>query len=510
MRRRNLIINGVLVVGVVVVGTAAYLSVGTDSKSAATTSRTTTVEQGTVVATVAGSGNVTSGVNESVSFSDCSGKLTSVLVSAGQHVTTGQKLASVDPTSAAQSLEAAQLNYNAAVASAQDAITQAQSSVSSAQTSYNDDVASAGQSVTSAQEAVDTDNTAISNDNATVAADQVALAKAQATKNQQKIQAAESALSQAESQLTKDQAQLTKDQPQLTSAQTQLTSTEAKDQSQIDSAQTSLEQAQAPTSQGNTSVATSAISLTNAKKTLSECTLTSPGPGTITAVNGTVGQTPSTSSSTSSSGSSGGSDSSGGSGNSTGTGTSTSSSSSSSSSGFITMVDMTKLEIDTDFSESDIASLQVGQPAAVVFSALPSATSSAGTTVNGKVTAIDVTSTVTSNVVDYGVTIALVYPPADLRLGQTGSVTVTTAQKTNVLYALTTAITTTGVGKTVMVKDGATTKQVTVTTGVAGNSTTEILTGVTAGQTLVIPTTTTTSTTFGGGGLTGVGGTGRR
>ena len=36
-----------------------------------------------------------------------------------------------------------------------------------------------------------------------------------------------------------------------------------------------------------------------------------------------------------------------------------------------------------------------------------------------------------------------------MRLGQTGTVTVTTANKANVLYVSTTAITTTGVGKTV-------------------------------------------------------------
>ena len=47
-----------------------------------------------------------------------------------------------------------------------------------------------------------------------------------------------------------------------------------------------------------------------------------------------------------------------------------------------------------------------------MFSALTSATNPSGTTLVGKVTAIDPTSTVTSSVVTYGATITLTKPPA--------------------------------------------------------------------------------------------------
>ena len=167
------------------------------------------------------------------------------------------------------------------------------------------------------------------------------------------------------------------------------------------------------------------------------------------------------------------------------------------------MVNMDDLVIDTSVSEADVASVKVGQSASVVFSALTSPTNPSGTTVAGKVTAIDPTSTVTSSVVTYGATVTLVNPPATLRLGQTGTVTVTTASKTNVLYVSTTAITTTGVGKTVTLSSGGTTRTVRITTGVAGDSTTEVTSGLTAGQTVVLPTTTTTTTN---GGIPGVGG----
>jgi multidrug efflux pump subunit AcrA (membrane-fusion protein) len=162
------------------------------------------------------------------------------------------------------------------------------------------------------------------------------------------------------------------------------------------------------------------------------------------------------------------------------------------------MANMADLVIDTSVSESDVASVKVGQSASVVFSALTSAANPSGTTVTGKVTAIDPTSTVTSSVVTYGATVTLVKPPAGVRLGQTGTVTITTAHKTNVLYVSTTAITTTGVGKTVTLSSGGTTRSIRITTGVAGDSTTEVTSGLSAGQTVVLPTTTITSTSNGG------------
>ena len=96
---------------------------------------------------------------------------------------------------------------------------------------------------------------------------------------------------------------------------------------------------------------------------------------------------------------------------STGSTGSTGSSSSSSSSGFITISEISGLEVTAGFSESDVADVKVGQTAAVTFSALTD------TTVAGKVTAIDSTSTVTSNVVTYNVTIALDNPPATVKSG---------------------------------------------------------------------------------------------
>jgi len=187
----------------------------------------------------------------------------------------------------------------------------------------------------------------------------------------------------------------------------------------------------------------------------------------------------------------------------------------STSSGFITISDLTKIVIPATVSESDIGSVKVGETASVTFSALTGATGTGGTTVAGTVSEVDQTSTVSSNVVSYGVTISLTSVPAGLRLGQSATIVITTASKTGVLRLSSSAITTLGASKTVTVQsaDGKSTSVVTVSTGLTGNGVTEITSGLKAGQVVVIPSTTASSTSNllggSGGGLLGGTGPGR-
>ena len=130
-------------------------------------------------------------------------------------------------------------------------------------------------------------------------------------------------------------------------------------------------------------------------------------------------------------------------------------------------------------------------------------------------TAVSPTSTVTSNVVTYDVTIALVDPPSTVRDGMTADVAVVVANKANVLELPSAAITSTGRLSTVNLLVNGKQTVTTVTTGLVGTSTTEVLTGVKAGDVVVEPTvsvtaSTSTSTggtgrTFGGGGFGGGG-----
>ena len=69
-----------------------------------------------------------------------------------------------------------------------------------------------------------------------------------------------------------------------------------------------------------------------------------------------------------------------------------------------------------------------------------------------------------------------------MRLGQSGTATITTSSKQNVLRVASNAITTVGPLKTATLVTGKTTQVVTVTTGLTGNGETEIDSGLKAGD----------------------------
>jgi HlyD family secretion protein len=228
-------------------------------------------------------------------------------------------------------------------------------------------------------------------------------------------------------------------------------------------------------------------------KAVTETVLRAPISGTVTAVNASVGDTVGSSSSSSSSSSSGG-------GAVTGGGATTDAATS--GSGVVTIENLKKLEVIAGFAEADAIKIKPGQPATVTLAALTS------TTVAGKVTAVSPTSTVTSNVVTYDVTIRLIDPPATVRDGMTADVAVVVSRKTNVLELASAAITSTGPVSTVTVLANGKQTSTVVTTGLVGASTTEVLTGVKEGDVVVEPTISVTASsssstpsnrTFGGG-----------
>ena len=85
-----------------------------------------------------------------------------------------------------------------------------------------------------------------------------------------------------------------------------------------------------------------------------------------------------------------------------------------------------------------------GRAATLTFDVLP------GRTISGRVAEIDQTSTVSNNVVKYGVTVSLRNQPASLRPGHRDH-PVVTARATNVLYVPTAAVRTAGGQSTVTV-----------------------------------------------------------
>jgi macrolide-specific efflux system membrane fusion protein len=162
------------------------------------------------------------------------------------------------------------------------------------------------------------------------------------------------------------------------------------------------------------------------------------------------------------------------------------------------------LQVAADFTETDLPSLKLGQPATVTIDAI-------GADVQGKVVAIAPSAASTSgSVVTYGVTIELTDPPATARPGMSANAAVTTAQATGVISVPAVALNGSAPTYTVLVvgSDGSTQSR-DVTVGLVTSSQAEIQSGLQAGEAVVIGTTATqtqTTTTSGGFGFPGTGG----
>jgi multidrug efflux pump subunit AcrA (membrane-fusion protein) len=228
-------------------------------------------------------------------------------------------------------------------------------------------------------------------------------------------------------------------------------------------------------------------------------TLTAPVAGVVTAVDGSVGSTVSGTGSTVSRGaaasSSSGSAAAGLGGN--------GSSGSSGSSAFISLDSLSQLEVVSGFAEADATRLAAGDPATISFPALPDVE------VAGRVVGVSSTSTVVSNVVTYDVTIALVNPPPEVKEGMTANIDVVVETRRNVLELPTAAITTNGTVSTVELLVKGEPVVTRVQTGIVGNSTTEIVSGLRRGDVVVVPTVSvsaaSTTPTGGGGAFFGGG-----
>ena len=99
--RKNLIVNGSLVVVAVAIGVGAYANLGSGASTTATRETVVTAKRGVVLSTVSSTGNVEATTDLGVSFQQ-SGKVTGIFVKAGDQVTQGQQLAQVDDTQQAR------------------------------------------------------------------------------------------------------------------------------------------------------------------------------------------------------------------------------------------------------------------------------------------------------------------------------------------------------------------------------------------------------------------------
>lgn len=331
-----------------------------------------------------------------------------------------------------------------------------------------------GYAVTDAQSALTTDQnrlTALQNDAKTIRGDEQKIAQDQTAIANAKRTAASTRQRDAQSIASAEQ--------QVTSGQLSVRS------ARVGNAVKQAPPTAAALASAKGSIVQATIAVANARKTLSEATLRAPVAGVIASVNGTVGTAVSGSGSSASSPTASSASSAGGSG----TG---------SSSGFVTLTQLTGMEILASFSETDAAKLRVNQPATVTVDALPSKQLAAHV---ASISPIAATSS--SGVVTYDVIFALDRSAAQLRPGMTANVNVVSSEEDGVVHVPTAAVTGSGSNATVTVLENGKQRRVSVVAGLVGDSSTAILSGLKAGAEVVLPSVSISS----GSGSTGFGGT---
>jgi multidrug efflux pump subunit AcrA (membrane-fusion protein) len=161
--------------------------------------------------------------------------------------------------------------------------------------------------------------------------------------------------------------------------------------------------------------------------------------------------------------------------------------------------------VDATLDESGVAKVKAGQQAVVTFDAI------AGQQFRGQVASVTPSGTTTQGVVTFPVTITFDPKGTAIPTGLTATVKIVTQQKENVVAVSSRAVTRQGNQATVnVVKEDGTLESRTVQTGITGDSSTvEIVSGLSEGEKVAIPSTTAqrtgtaTSGTFGTGGLGG-------
>ena len=471
---------GVACVGAIV---AAFLVVGPASGSQATVTRTAVSARGVVQSTVSGSGNLQAASQLDLGFKT-SGTVTNIYVSQGQHVTEGQLLATLNPESAEVALEQARASLQSAIADL-------------AQEEENDGETSTGQS--SGGSGGSTTNTAY------VVSAPVSTTTSPATTSPHETTPKKREAKQPE---TAAEAGSSSSSSPTTSKPTESAATR-----------------EANIASARANVSSDRLTVQSAEQAVQNTKLYAPGDGTIVSLSGQVGETVSgggttkaSSSSSSSSGSGTGATATGGTSaaggaaaGSSSASKSSSSSSGSSSSSLATLSDLSSMQLVVALSESEIGSVKAGQPATVTVEAL------SGAKLAAHVSEVALLSTSGSGgAVSYDVTFQLDQLEAGLKVGMsaTAEVVVKQAEGVNVPTSAISA-------GSVTVKEGETQVRRRVVTGLAGNTSTIVLSGLKAGETVVLPAASSTSSSTNllsklgsrtGGGLrvgAGVGGRGR-
>jgi hypothetical protein len=237
------------------------------------------------------------------------------------------------------------------------------------------------------------------------------------------------------------------------------------------------------------------LTVQSAEEALSDTKLFAPTTGTIVSLSGEVGEAVSASGTTKASSSSSGSGSSGSGASSSAasafgatsaatgaSGSGSSGSGSSSSSSFAVLSDLSSMQLVVPLSESEVVNVRDSQPATVTIEALE------GLKLAAHVVSVATLPTSSSGVVSYDVTFQLDQLDGGLKPGMSATAEVVVKQAEGVNVP-TSAITTDTV---TVVHDGTQTSR-RVVTGLAGDSSTIVLSGLRAGEQIILPVARTTN-----------------
>ncbi len=468
--------SGQLFLFAVLAGAAAIVlllainQIGGATSSARVEREVVTADKGVVQSTVTGTGNVEPVTDDDVNF-QTSGTLTQVYVKVGQHVTKGQLLATLDPTSAELTLKEAE----AQLAADEDTLTSAEdgSSATSTATEATEEAEFVAYTPPSGTTTTATTTTGTTTTGTTTAAQTTTTTPTSTTTTT----AAEPTTTTTSSAATPG-----------TGASTASGATGGSSTSS--SSSTSAASTAATIAADKVTVEKDKQAVTSDRTALAQTKLRAPEAGTIVSLESlSAGDSVSSGSdsSASSSSDSSGSDSTGSSTSAAASSSSASSSSSSSSTGFAEIASLHKLSMTVSFDESDISKLKVGQTATVTLEALT------GVELAAKVTAISPLGTTSSSVVSYDATLTLEQQDARVKPGMSASAAVIVKQGQGVTVP-NDAVTGTGSLGTVTedVNGKSVSKQVVV--GQRGDSRTVITSGLPAGTQLFVTTTLPSST----------------
>lgn len=454
------------------------------------------VERVTMATGVSSTGSLSAASEQNLGFAQ-GGQLTAVDVRVGDRVTAGQVLASIDPAPARQALDAQKAQLRAAEAQLDrvkdsPGVDDANDSLSQAK-----DILEAVTDQVSQQD--DADRVAIVNAERQVGADQNAVTSAQNAQSAACAGGASVACSNAQANTSAAVQRLVASQAALRTARQKRELDQASGRVSIENAQMSVTTARNTADSSKSDrphtidqqralVSAARAAVAQAERDLSNTTLRAPVAGTVTALNGAVGEYVAASSGTSAlapgtdaaiPGASGSSASSAG--GPLGSAAAAASPTRPGGTQFLVLSDIDQFQVVAMFNESDAAQLEQGGNVEVTFDALPDLT------VPGTIVSVAPSGTSVAGVISYYATVNLDDTNRRLKAGQTATVNVLTDdEQADVLTVPSSAVRTTNGNSRVTVVEGDQTRTVTIDIGAAQGGRTEVVSGLREGQRVAV------------------------